>query len=288
MKENPQFGERIKSVRTARNLSQVEFADRLGVSQATVSAWESEDHPPSPEAYGQLGNLAPYPDNLWFWQEAGLDPQKMLSAAEQTLKERVKDRTALPDPNAVVEIQRFRLTGQGREKTGPALLIAAERVPNPLSTVCLVLDDKTAELCFAPGDIVALDVSPGGPTDFQPFSDQVALVQFAPRADQQKPEWLDWPEGPRWGRLRCKRWSRDDSWWVATLGPVTDTETKYRLGDGSILIGSWTDRDISPGFGEGLVPEKGRLEAAAKIQLYGGCQILGRVVAWYPAPTEKK
>jgi transcriptional regulator with XRE-family HTH domain len=288
MKENPQFGERINSVRTAKNLSQVEFADLLGVSQATVSAWESEDHPPSPEAYVRLGNLAPFPDNMWFWQQAGLDKQGMLSAAERTLKERTKERSALADQDLLREIKRFRLTAQGPEEVGPPLLIAADRVPNPLSTVCYLLDEKTAGLVFAPGDVVAVDSSGGSPIDFKAFSDQVDLVRFGPRADQQKPEWLDWPEGPRWGRLRCKRWSTSDNTWVATLGPVDDLKTKFALGDGSILIGMWTDVDSPSQFGEGLVPEEKRREAEGKIHLYGGCQILGRVVAWFPALTEKK
>jgi transcriptional regulator with XRE-family HTH domain len=282
MEKPSRFGELIKALR--KDKTQAQFAEILGVTQPMISAWEGGSDEPSCEMFAKLGNLSSYPDNIWFWQEAGLDPQRMFSAAEQALKELRTPANA----GEVIPIPRFRLTAQRGEEAGPRILIAAERVPNPLSTFCYVLDEKTAGLCFGPGDIVALDISAGGPTDFQAFSDQVGLVQFAPRAEQQKPEWVDWPEGPVWGRLRCKRWWSNDNSWDATLGPAMDTRTKYTPGDGSILIGYWGDRDSPSGFGEGPVPEKARLGAAAKIQLFGGCQIVGRVIAWFPAPSEKK
>ena len=43
------FGERIKKLRTAHNLSQVQLADELNVSKQTVSNWENNNILPSIE-----------------------------------------------------------------------------------------------------------------------------------------------------------------------------------------------------------------------------------------------
>lgn len=43
------FGEKIKKLRTAHNLSQVQLADELSVSKQTVSNWENNNILPSIE-----------------------------------------------------------------------------------------------------------------------------------------------------------------------------------------------------------------------------------------------
>ncbi len=69
--------------------SQTQFAAAVGVTQQTVSDWESETvhAAPSCQSYVRLGNIAPYPDCLWFWDQAGFDPDAMLRAARKLLKE---------------------------------------------------------------------------------------------------------------------------------------------------------------------------------------------------------
>ena len=41
------LGDRIKELRNAQNLTQVQLADKLGVSKQTVSNWENGNIPPS-------------------------------------------------------------------------------------------------------------------------------------------------------------------------------------------------------------------------------------------------
>lgn len=41
------LGDRIKELRLAQNLTQVQLADKLGVSKQTVSNWENGNIPPS-------------------------------------------------------------------------------------------------------------------------------------------------------------------------------------------------------------------------------------------------
>lgn len=48
----------IKNVRESLNLTQVEFADRLGVSQATVSLWETGARRPTGSALKMIEVVA--------------------------------------------------------------------------------------------------------------------------------------------------------------------------------------------------------------------------------------
>ena len=50
------LGERIKELRTARNISQVELAAALHVSKQSVSNWENDNILPSIEVIKQLAN----------------------------------------------------------------------------------------------------------------------------------------------------------------------------------------------------------------------------------------
>ena len=54
-------------------LLQTQFAERLRVTQAAVSRWESGDSEPSPENYIRMANLADDTNCLWFWEQAGVD-----------------------------------------------------------------------------------------------------------------------------------------------------------------------------------------------------------------------
>jgi transcriptional regulator with XRE-family HTH domain len=346
MKESANVGERIKRLREAQAPSQEKFADLVGVSQATVSAWELEDVRPSSESWLRLGNLARYPENLWFWQQAGLDPEKMLSVAGQILKE----GGAPAKPDEVFRVSRFRLTPEGREEAGPPLPIAADRVPNPGSAICLVLDEENARPAFSPGDTVALDTTDSDAKSLQSFWKQVILADFAPRRERANHWSTDlWPEGPWIAQLRCKQY--DDGTglaWVATLGPFSDNNSLYRGGGQEIVVGSWRHPDISEEPLQGSPREQisaeirkidarlheiaeeawkrgpsrqetkeevqlkkaaadadnrlrdaekdereaAREEAATQapesVRLKSGCRILGRVIAWFPAPGQKK
>lgn len=55
-KELSMLGDRIKHLRTARNMSQVELAAALNVSKQSVSNWENDNILPSVEIIKQLAN----------------------------------------------------------------------------------------------------------------------------------------------------------------------------------------------------------------------------------------
>ena len=81
---------RRSRVRASLNLSQSQFARRLGASAMAVSRWERGIQEVPANIYIQLGNLAGDPRCWYFWGCAGLrtvDVMRVLPAARQRLQE---------------------------------------------------------------------------------------------------------------------------------------------------------------------------------------------------------
>jgi transcriptional regulator with XRE-family HTH domain len=77
--------EHIKILRVKQGMNQTDLGKYLGVGQTAVSAWETGDNTPPAEALVRMGNLASYPDCLFFYEKAGMD-LKRVTAVGDTLK----------------------------------------------------------------------------------------------------------------------------------------------------------------------------------------------------------
>src|SRR5579859_1125610 len=144
-KKTSRLGKRIEKLRKELGLFQSQFADRLRVTQATVSAWEAGDkkRAPSSEALFRLGSLAKSPDDkIYFWGLAGLDEQGIREAASQILE----NIGAPPEPGQIVRVPRFRFSDRGRDRAGEDIPLPAEFIPNPLATICFVSDREPGGL----------------------------------------------------------------------------------------------------------------------------------------------
>lgn len=64
---------KIKELRYRLGVTQGDFAQEVGVSQAQVSHWESGKGLPSVEAFLTIARLAPDAERNWWLQQAGLD-----------------------------------------------------------------------------------------------------------------------------------------------------------------------------------------------------------------------
>lgn len=68
----PSWATRIEKLRGRLNLSQTEFANRLGVSAMAVSRWERGINEPPAKCYVMLGKMAG-PEECWFyWERIGI------------------------------------------------------------------------------------------------------------------------------------------------------------------------------------------------------------------------
>jgi len=281
MKKHSEVSRRIGKLREARNETQAEFAEILAVTQPMVSAWESGADTPSLAAYLRLGNKASYPDNIWFWRQAGMDEEAVLSASKSLLKE----RSAPPAPGEIIRIPRFRETLQGRESAGPPIPLPAEFIPNPGSTVCLSVDKGATAIADSPWGIFILDDTEEKASNLLPFWGQVIFVGYDPRTGTEPRR----GSGIYAGRLMIVHFwphARDAQYHAsARVFLLTDA-----MAERSLWIGNWAPRSLA-GFGDiGAGPSDHRQDPAVmaarkelaeraqrELNLRPGWRILGRV-----------
>jgi len=77
MAKGSEFSEAIKILRVKQDMDQADLARCLGMGQTAVSAWETGQNTPSAEALVKMGNLASYPDCLFFYEKAGMDLKRV-------------------------------------------------------------------------------------------------------------------------------------------------------------------------------------------------------------------
>jgi DNA-binding XRE family transcriptional regulator len=342
VKKKSEISQEIEKLRKSLGMNQAQFAAGIDASQAAVSLWETGEGEPSGETCLKLGNLAPFPLQLWFWEQAGLDMQKLSEAATELAKTAMKDLIA-PD----VKFFAIKPHPEAVEGDRPELILPASVIPNPPSTSFLVIDQKFAGSGFTPGDIVVVESSRGDVADLVTFESRILLVQFGPRSETGNPYW---PEGFFLGRFRIRGHGEDPLVYVASIGPANDLDPRWSFysQEGKYLLGSWRHPGISkePAQGsprEQISAEIGKIDARLReiaeegyklastryqteeevelekaaadagnrlrheeererkaaeedakeqgphsVRLKPGCRILGWVIAWFPAPPEKK
>ena len=84
----PEWANRIVALRKQLGLLQTQFAERLQVTQAAISQWESGASEPSAESYIRMANLADEMNCLWFLEHVGVDVNRIerLAAARKSSK----------------------------------------------------------------------------------------------------------------------------------------------------------------------------------------------------------
>jgi DNA-binding XRE family transcriptional regulator len=320
MGKSVEVSDRIYTLRTNRDETQAQFAAAVGVSQQAVSDWESKtaEAVPSCESYVRMGNIAPYPDCLWFWGQVGLDRDAMLLAAGKLLKE--SGQSSDSKMIAVPRLVGPRKTAAGSEPifepvdsvpipgaVGYYVVEAAAYDPvhhmkagAPSDRKPLYSENAGYEPINHPGDIVVLDTSSNDSVDLQPFWDQDVLLQTAPEA--MKIVAPPWP-GLRIGMLCCVTVATGDhveyNPWYACLLPFGSAPlpSPYEIsaqqlhGDefGRWIIARTSDKlRLKQRFQpEAYDRELVYARAKEELRLHKGNLILGRVLRWFRSPAAK-
>lgn len=200
---------------------QQDLADAVGVAVTAVSAWERAGekggYEPSAANFLLLAIVAAGEgltlDARWFLEQTGFDEQRLKVIFGELLK------------------------------WPPNEMAAALLSSLPSKTLTLVLDEKSAGLAFAPGDVILVDqtATAGQEDELQPLIGRPVLFDFplrSQRGGDRMGSWKDqqiwhWPEGLSCGRLRLSTLGgRDDLTWTVTVAPL------FHEGAGPV-VGYW-------------------------------------------------
>jgi transcriptional regulator with XRE-family HTH domain len=290
MKKILRVGKRIKKLREAHGWTQAKFAKNLGVSQGTVSAWESGKDFPSPTSWLALGKMAPASDRFWFWQKGGMDLERMVSSADTFLKER-KGR---PKEAEVARVSWIQRNPDGTEHTGSLVALPAEFIPHPASTNCLLLDETYNGGIFSPGEAIVVDASQARLRTVAPFWGRLALVEFNPSPSEIAARLPHSWEGRYIGRVahgEVYGGKYRDLVYVARLEIVSDPR-----GAGNPFLGTWK-AELSPRDFEAHqrddergreICERYKRRAMKEMEFSADCTVLGEVIGWLRSPKAAK
>jgi transcriptional regulator with XRE-family HTH domain len=287
---------RIKILRESLGMTQMEFADQVAkAGQPKISDWEAGKNFPSAEVYLRLAKAAPYPENVWFLQQIGLDPEDVLTLADALEAESL----FLPEEGEMVRVEPIEQPkGEGQEPV-PSIPFSLALV-KPVLTRYFRIDEHSAGYGFEVDDILVLDTSHVGMPSHTAFWDQIILVEHSDPADSNYREQF---AGRLFLRESRHEGARTAAFYDGMLQPWTSLHHELgemrgrsikgyfrgdRLKDSGPFVITYGDQDVLKESETDI--ETGfaslRERAQAKIRLYPEFRILGRVTGWFRPPSK--
>jgi SOS-response transcriptional repressor LexA len=177
-----EWAAQITALRERLGINQAELARRMECSAMTISRWERALLQPSAEHFIQLGNLGNKKEAWFFWEMAGIEAAKMISAlsgsspagkwmdvpqlhqaragAKATYSEKAPKIVGVPLLKAVIGTHGIQGDKRSSLRTIPATEIIgapAGWCPNPGYTSLLRVKGHSMEPLIRHGDILAVD-----------------------------------------------------------------------------------------------------------------------------------
>ena len=282
----PKVNERIRALRDSLGLTQTQFADALDVAQAAVSVWESGKETPTSGAYVRMGNLAHYPDNLWFWKEGGLEIEAAKSAAYYELQRNTSMTGTLGE---TIRVPRKVSAALGLKDTGTHLALPTDRIANPFTTICLDIDEEFSGQLFSSGDVVIVDTFGLG-EDLSPLLGHVVIAELRTPGYKRNNFTDSWPKA-RFitGTLTVEKYMTHytDFLWLAKVGGHSVGAYSY-VPEPGILINDNMGTRYAPGVDYRRVLAKAMEAAPSQARLFAGCRLFGTVLGWFKQAPKLK
>ncbi len=313
MSGKPNLAGRFKKFRLSLDLVQRELARILHVSLGAVADWETRRNPIPGEVWLKLAHLASDRREVAeLIRLSGASEEQIMLTAEKIQEE----RTAPPIEGEIFRVPIVERAATGNKDTGRLFPVPAHLLPNPASTIALLVHECCANRTLAAGDIIVLDTSQANTQKAAPFLNQAVVVDIdwqheriggipVMSHERGRNSYMfmrhvvsggPFPSGVYVGHLRCKRlpahktgagWSH----WVLTLSWANHFEGESEeAAEHELHVGDWFQSyDETAKTPEGLnaFEAAARKRAAEEITLEPHCAILGRVIAWFPAPEGK-
>lgn len=179
---SPDWPDRIQRLLKDLRLTQAGLAERLGVSPATVSRWIQGRIEPTAQTYIALGNLARPPDDVYFWERAGMDPSGLplssLGRTASSLRVNLSDfqliassklSQRLPSVGTAVAIPLLNVTAWGDRVAPPQnvslsqaqveniLVAPLDWCPHPENMIAMHVAGDSMDPVIPPGSILFVD-----------------------------------------------------------------------------------------------------------------------------------
>jgi transcriptional regulator with XRE-family HTH domain len=198
-KGKPEWPARIARLLAKHRLTQATLAKRLGVSSATVSRWMKGTHEPTGEAYVSLGNLAGPPEDVYFWERAGINtstfPETSSRVAVSSVRiwlsdfkfisgRKLSSRSVANSANAVA-MPLLNVTAYGdrvpperhvhlsEAKIEEVLTAPLDWCPHPGGTICIHVAGDSMVPLIVPKAVIAVDIHA---TDRTALAGKIVLV----------------------------------------------------------------------------------------------------------------
>lgn len=305
-------GESIRRLRESLGMTQVAFGNHFSVTQSRISEWEGDGPTgPSVEAWMKMADLALRTDPaeaLFFWEQTGIDSrflisladamlrtgepkaERILPAAESILRARLGDEEALKAQGRIVLVPPYVQDEWKDQASLPPLEVPAKFVSNVASTYYVIVEPMGARPT-ATGldhwDEIAFDAFGASTRKLGLFLNRRVLINLGAPFTEVLP--------PHQGGLVTGLRLRMGYLTVHTHGGTTKL-LFTSFGGKEIHIDTFSALPNLPGpvqeeirkgtrYGPlGDVVDRSLEEELDTRLLPSGCDVLGRVVAYYPAP----
>ena len=136
-------------------MTQAQVGKRARISQSKMSDYCAGNLTPSPAMFVRLAMIAPYPDNLWFLGQAGVDEKLVQGIAENLFLE----RRAPAVEGEIIRVPRISDASKQDGVHSPLLALPSCALGGYTSLRYTVLDEAVRLGGIQEGDIIVLDTS---------------------------------------------------------------------------------------------------------------------------------
>lgn len=169
----PEWAKKIEEMRERLGLSQAAMAKKLNVSAMAPSRWERGINRPPSSIFLRMGKMIGHPLCWYFWGEAGLTKEDLLSCADpaEVIAQKLSVPAAVNDAEYVVlpllpaGATRFSLTPASDKKD--FMVARREWCPHPENTICWKYEGRGMKPVLSDASIIAIDMAENDPAQLE-------------------------------------------------------------------------------------------------------------------------